>query len=149
MSNPYQPVSNSSGYGQPTTPPDDIRGPAIGLMVVSILAIAIGSFGLIGNLFMYFSGAMDLLDDVRQRPIPASTSIVIKVAWGAVLILASSYVLYGSIQMKNLGSYSAALSAAYISAIPCIGPCCIFGIPFGIWAIVVLKKPGVRESFKS
>jgi hypothetical protein len=29
-----------------------------------------------------------------------------------------------------------------------LGPCCIVGIPFGIWAIVVLSKPEVKRAFE-
>jgi hypothetical protein len=48
--------------------------------------------------------------------------------------------------MKN---YSLARSAAIVAVIPLIGPCCVLGIPFGIWALVALGKPGVQEAFSS
>jgi hypothetical protein len=41
--------------------------------------------------------------------------------------------------------------AAWISAItaliPCLSPCIILGIPFGIWLIVLLKRPHVISPF--
>jgi hypothetical protein len=34
-----------------------------------------------------------------------------------------------------------------MALIPCLGPCYILGIPAGIWALVVLARPEVREAF--
>jgi hypothetical protein len=31
--------------------------------------------------------------------------------------------------------------------IPCISPCCLLGLPIGIWALVVLLKPEVKAAF--
>ena len=31
--------------------------------------------------------------------------------------------------------------------VPCISPCCLVGLPIGIWALVVLNKPEVKGSF--
>jgi hypothetical protein len=31
--------------------------------------------------------------------------------------------------------------------VPCISPCCLVGLPIGIWALVVLNKPEVKSSF--
>ena len=30
----------------------------------------------------------------------------------------------------------------FIACIPCLGPCCLLGIPFGIWAFIVLTRSG-------
>lgn len=51
--------------------------------------------------------------------------------------------------MKSLENYGFAMAASIIALIPCMGPCCILGIPFGIWSLVVLSDPVVRSSFKS
>ena len=32
--------------------------------------------------------------------------------------------------------------------VPCISPCCLLGLPFGIWALSVLNKPHVQAAFK-
>jgi hypothetical protein len=36
-----------------------------------------------------------------------------------------------------------------VAMVPCLGPCCIVGIPIGIWALVVLMKPEVKAAFTS
>ena len=37
---------------------------------------------------------------------------------------------------------------ACLAMVPIIGPCYFLGIPIGIWAFLLLRKPGVRESFR-
>jgi hypothetical protein len=69
------------------------------------------------------------------------------VVWGIVLEMAALFVLYGAIKMKNLQNFPVARAASVVAMIPMIGPCCLVGIPFGIWAFIALGKPGVRDSF--
>lgn len=63
-------------------------------------------------------------------------------------LLISGLGLYGSIQMLKLRNYGMAMTAAIISVIPCVGPCCCLGIPFGIWALVVMNQPDVKLAFR-
>jgi hypothetical protein len=34
-----------------------------------------------------------------------------------------------------------------LAAAPCLSPCCLFGLPIGIWSIVVLMNDNVKRSF--
>jgi hypothetical protein len=49
--------------------------------------------------------------------------------------------------MQSLRSYGFAFAAAILAMIPCLTPCCVLGLPFGIWALVVLNKPEVKSQF--
>ena len=49
--------------------------------------------------------------------------------------------------MQKLQNYQFALTASIVAMVPCISPCCVFGLPFGIWALVVLNKPEVKSQF--
>lgn len=64
-------------------------------------------------------------------------------------IIIAILIIVGAIKMKALRSYEFAYAAAILSVIPCISPCCgwILGLIFGIWAMVVLAKPGVKAQF--
>jgi len=46
-----------------------------------------------------------------------------------------------------LRNYEFAFLAAILAMIPCVTPCCFLGLPFGIWAVIVLRKPGVKDAF--
>jgi len=55
-------------------------------------------------------------------------------------------VLFGGIQMYRLRTYPLALAASIILCIPC--SCCCLGMPVGIWSLIVLWNPTVREAFR-
>ena len=145
MNNPYSqvdqfvPVPSQSSH---------VKAPAIALIIVSSLAIAFGCAGLVGDFFLYATGVLEELDTRNARPISPETTLVIRTVWGIVLLIASSFVLYGSIQMLKLTNYGTARAAAIVAMIPMLGPCCVVGIPFGIWAFLVLKEDSVRNAFR-
>jgi hypothetical protein len=145
MSNPYQ-----APFTQPPNPRPSslVQAPAIALIAVAALAIILGLLGLLGDIFLYSSGAIDQLEAENDGPISEYTQIIVRSIWGGILVVAACFVLYGAIQMKRMRSYGIALAAAIVAAIPMLGPCCIVGIPFGIWAIVVLTKPEVKRAFE-
>jgi len=60
----------------------------------------------------------------------------------------SIVMIVGAGKMSRLESYGWAQTAAIIGMVPCISPCCLLGLPFGIWALSVLNKPHVQAAFK-
>jgi hypothetical protein len=90
--------------------------------------------------------------------IPANSQIQLP-AWvnmlsgtiGVVLsiigILMCGVILLGGMKMKKLESYGLAMTTSIIAMIPCLSPCCLIGLPIGIWALVVLSKPEVKSAF--
>jgi hypothetical protein len=62
-------------------------------------------------------------------------------------ILVSGLILFGGLKMKKLESYGLAMAVSIIAMIPCFSPCCVIGLPIGIWAVVVLSKPEVKSAF--
>lgn len=144
MSNPYQSPLQTSIDRDPRS---DVQGPAISLMAVSLIAVICGTAALVADVYLIVSGAVAKLEAMNEGPISEYTQITVRTIWGAVLVIASSFVLYGAVQMRRLRSFGTARAAAIVAMIPLLGPCCILGIPFGIWAFVVLVRPGVRKSF--
>jgi predicted Zn finger-like uncharacterized protein len=55
-------------------------------------------------------------------------------------------VILGAIRMKQLKSYGLAMTASIVAMLPC-GVCCLLGLPFGIWSLVVINRPDVKECF--
>lgn len=62
-------------------------------------------------------------------------------------LVVAGFILYGAQQMKDLKSRGWAMIAAIVSVIPCVSPCCVVGLPVGIWALLVLNKPEVKAAF--
>ena len=54
-------------------------------------------------------------------------------------------IFFGAYQMLRLQSYAWSMAAAIISIIACS----LIGLPVGIWALVVLAQPDVREAFNN
>ena len=121
-----------------------VKGPAIGLIVVAVLGALVQIVSLIFNL----AGASIL----ARSPMPKEAwanmfSGTIGVVSGIIAILVSGLILFGALKMKNLESYGLAMAASIIAMIPCFSPCCVLGLPIGIWAVVVLSKPEVKSAF--
>jgi hypothetical protein len=74
-----------------------------------------------------------------------------RVGWEEIfqglLLLPSAFIGYGAWCMRRTVNYRIALLAAIISCIPVVSPLIFFGIPFGIWALIVLCRRDVRAEF--
>ncbi|MEM9410722.1 MAG: hypothetical protein AAGA30_06385 [Planctomycetota bacterium] len=55
----------------------------------------------------------------------------------------------GAICMLRLKNFRLAYLSSIVALIPCITPCIIAGIPFGIWSLALLSKPEVQKKFTS
>jgi hypothetical protein len=125
-------------------PAEQVSGPAIGLMVVAILGVIVQIASIIFNLV----GASFLASS--QLPKEAWTNMFygpIGVVSSIVSILMGGLILFGALKMKKLESYGLAMAASIIAMVPCFSPCCLIGLPIGIWAVVVLSKPEVKSVF--
>src|SRR5262245_4034944 len=122
-----------------------VSGPAISLIVVSIISIGLLVLAIPFDLFLLVTGAAEPL----RRPPGHSVRVAVRLAWDCVIFGASCYVLYGAYLMKQLSSLGHAKAAAIVACIPCVGPCCLLGIPFGAWALTVLGQEEVAKSFDS
>jgi hypothetical protein len=119
-----------------------VNGPAIGLIVVAVL----GFFLQVANIvFQKFFAALA----ARQtQGMPAAFSGSMTIGFGAVAILVSVLILFGGIKMRKLENHGLAMAASILAMIPCISPCCLIGLPIGIWAVIVLSKPEVKGAFR-
>jgi hypothetical protein len=134
---PAAPPSGSSGA-------EKVNGPATGLIVVAILGVVLQIVSLIFNL----AGA-SILSNARM-PNQAWANMfsgTIGAVSSIIVILLSGVILFGGIKMKKLESYGLAMAASILAMIPCFSPCCLLGLPIGIWAVVVLAKPEVKSAF--
>jgi hypothetical protein len=129
---------------------DAVNMPAIGLIVTAILGFVAHMFSVVWTLFV---GRMQSPPPEMPPGMERMTTMVTGVTGAIGIVTAilgvimSVLVLYGALRMKKLSGYNWAMTAAILALIPCIGPCCLAGIPIGIWALVVLSKPEVKDAF--
>ncbi|GAH16118.1 unnamed protein product, partial [marine sediment metagenome] len=69
------------------------------------------------------------------------------VGFSIIDIFIAALIIYAALKMKDLKHWGLAVAASILAMIPCISPCCIIGLPIGIWCLVVLMKPAVKEAF--
>ena len=55
-------------------------------------------------------------------------------------------VLAGGVSMLGRKFWALGLVGSILAMIPCFGTCCGLSIPFGIWALIALMKPEVKQA---
>ena len=127
---------------------DQVSAPATGLIVTAIIGFLwqLGgvAFRLIANPQRFNMGG-----NAPEMPqwVTALSGPAVAVVGAVIGIIAGIVILYGGLQMKKLENYSMAMAASIVAMIPCISPCCLIGLPIGIWALIVLSKPEVKSAF--
>ena len=145
--NPYQsPVSSlylAPGRADPFAK-QRVAGPATALIVTAVL-------GLIGNvLSLAFIGFV-----LSQRPaLPPNNNLddfsgYMNLGVAFIGLPVGVVMLIGAMKMKKLESYGLAMAGAILGMIPYLSPCCLLGLPFGIWALVVLSDGSVKAAFRN
>jgi hypothetical protein len=126
-----------------------VKGPAIGLKVTAIVGLVLVAVGLVMNIMTLggFQIFPQQINDPQMQKLLSSLSGGLGIVQGIIGGVVGVIVLIGAAKMQKLQSYQFALTASIVAMVPCISPCCVFGLPFGIWALVVLNKPEVKSQF--
>jgi hypothetical protein len=125
-----------------------VQVPAVGMIVVAGLDVAFALvmlfLSIVGMSWLRMSGAMRWGDGVAEDMMSGGFGIMLCI----VGIIIDAVIILGANKMRNLESYGFAVAAAILSVIPCLSsPCIVLGMPFGIWALVVLMNDDVRNAF--
>ncbi len=134
----YEPDANRSAAI------DQLKGPAVSLMATAGIGAAFQVLGLGMNLLGAGMGAFARGTEGMPSMLSGGFGAVINV----IGLIMSVVVFMGASKMKNAESYGFAMAAAIIAMVPCVSPCCLLGLPFGIWALIVLLKPEVKAAFQ-
>jgi hypothetical protein len=140
---PFAVPSSGPGMGSAVAI-DRVNGPAIGLIAVAIL----GFFGQIAGI-IYNVGFAARFASQQQMQLPWASAMTptISIISALIGIAVSGVILYGALKMRKLENHGMALTSSILAMIPCVSPCCVIGLPIGIWALVVLTKPEVKNAF--
>ncbi|MGB1929500.1 MAG: hypothetical protein ACPHO8_09325 [Mariniblastus sp.] len=150
--NPYAPQSNSPGQypnqGDGASASGKVKGPALGILI----STSVGMFLALLNLALNIVGLGLFAAAADQAAAPEFASIVGQGVAGLIQsivgLIGGGVIIFGCIKMMKLQAYGFAFATSILAMIPCISPCCLLGIPFGIWGLVVLNDPLVRNSFR-
>ena len=135
----------------PAGPPvvERVSGPALGLMITAGIGIAFQILGLLASVLNIGFAGMDpsMYGDDMPGWATIMASGTLSVVSAIIGILIGVLIIYGAMQMRKLESYGLAVAVSIIAMIPCISPCCLLGLPIGIWSLVVITKPEVKAAF--
>lgn len=143
------PTPFAAGSGEHQAAESAVKGPAIALIVTSSLGVALYCMR---ALFMLVSGGAMYQGHMPPNLPPEFLQMMQRLQGpvGAAVALAmaalNGFVLFGAIKMLRLQSRGLAMAACIVALLPC-SCCCILGLPFGIWGLVVLNKPEVKSHF--
>lgn len=124
-----------------------VSAPATALIVTAIVAISILMLALIFSIWLLVSGVANQL----REPVGMTkeTQVTVRIILNIVMQAFNIVVLFGALGMKNLRNLNLARTACVLAIAPCIGPCCLLGMPIGIWGLVTLSDPNVQKAFES
>jgi hypothetical protein len=122
--------------------------PAANLLAVAVISCAFLVPSVAFDIYLLATGrAAEAIG--QGSGIDADLVVQIRAFWGLAILVTSGYVAFGAWHMRRLKSFSHARRAALIATIPCLGPCCVIGIPFGFWCQRLLAKEEVRQAFEA
>lgn len=130
---------------------DRLVPPAVGLLVVGGLSLMLAVLEIVVMLLVhlppqevekfspFYRAEIEKLDQpgVRER----------KAVIAGVFAGLSGLTIIGSIQMFRRRGWGAAVLGCAVAVINFHNCCCLFGLPFGVWGLVVLFDEQVRQSF--
>jgi hypothetical protein len=128
-----------------------LQAPAICLMVVAGLHILVGCVGIPLNIYQMTQPPPPIVagpggDFAAQM----AANRGINLATGVIVWLVQGVILFGAIQMRQAKMYGLSMATSILSCVPCVCTSCLcFGIPFGIWSLIVLMDQEVKSAFTS
>ncbi len=132
------------GFSGRPDPLSQVNAPATGLIVVAILNFLASAISLV----MHLAGASFMnapgMEEAWARMFTGTIGLISNIINVGIGVL----ILLGALKMKKLESFGLAVTACILAIVPCTSPCCLIGLPIGIWALVVLFRPEVKSAFR-
>lgn len=144
------PLSTPTSSASLVSATDQANGPGIGLIVTGALNILLGLVRAAVSVF--FGAAMSGMapssgPDAEFQKIVMMASGTMGVVFGLLGAACGGLTLFAGIKLRKLESYGLCMTGAILGLLPCTSPCCLVGLPIGIWAIVVMSKGEVKSQF--
>jgi predicted Zn finger-like uncharacterized protein len=163
-------IDRSGVHARPERSPDlraaaraRTRLPGLGLLVNGLLTTLI--YGSLGTLVLFAAvGRLDLpqaveqrlaMMDARQWPMIKTLQEEDRPVAEVIIVLVAAVIGTGvgigmiraGVRMRRLRGYGSAVVWSVASMLPCT--VCLWGLPFGLWALMVLSDPAVKQAFES
>jgi hypothetical protein len=118
-----------------------VTAPAICLLVT-------GCLGILFNLFQALVAIINPRLLQQNNAFGQNTPPALSIAFGLLFAVVSIVVVAGAIAMLTRKLYGLGMTGSILAILNIGNCCCLLGLPFGIWSLVVLARPEVRELFE-
>lgn len=152
---PQMPPQPPMGYAAPPPPGgggaalQKIQGPAVGLIVTGALGLLMSLVSFVMNLLGTGMSGLSGLSDDQMAGAMNMLAGGVGIVFAVIGFLVSAFIVWAALQMKDLRNRTLSIVASVVAMIPCISPCCILGLPIGIWALITINDPAVKGAFRS
>jgi hypothetical protein len=121
-----------------------LRVPAIALLILSspLAIVGVIRIPILVTLIIFEIQGIDRWGRWATQEVSFVDKIAVSIFHAALIFIA-----IGAWRMLIGRNYRVAYAAAILSVIPLVSPMIICGIPFGIWALVVLHRKDVQATF--
>jgi predicted Zn finger-like uncharacterized protein len=139
------------GYEAPQpSAPNTLLGPGIALLISSMLNFLLSCYFIVNGFVVANNPAMAVdanpffrnQNEAERKEMLQLMKVVGPgySVFGVLGVLFSILTLIGAVTMMKGRKSGLGWTAAILSVIPCTAPCCLAGIPIGIWAMVALNR---------
>lgn len=136
-----------------------VKAPGTFLLVVGIIGLILSTLGVVMVVILMISGSDKMIDSLEQTLPPgpflesykqqlSPEGLVQSLILNGLFLILWIVICQGAVQMLRLRSFGLALAASVLAIINFQNCCCLLGAPAGIWALLVLLQPAVRNSFE-
>ncbi len=131
--------------GDPTYAASKVKAPAITMLICSAIGVLLQLVSLAMNILG--TGLSAAGSSGSSDQFAALMSGVVGMVFNVIASLVSGFCIFGLLKMMKLQSRGLSYAAVILSMIPCFGACWCLNLPLGVWALVVLADPQVKQSF--
>mgnify|MGYP000843977813 CR=1 FL=1 len=128
-----------------TSVADRVKVPGILLIVLGVLTDLAGVWQIVSN-------ALGIRLPGQEVP-PGMEGFMhfmetFGIVLGALNLISGVVLVLGGLSLMRRKSYGLAMTGAILAIVPGFSCCCLFGMPLGIWALLLLLKPEIKAAFQ-
>jgi hypothetical protein len=123
-----------------------VHAPAISMLAVAVLGLGLATYNsvvaLVGEPLPVDPNAPPFIQEIL-RGAHGPTAALMQACFGMM----SLATIVGSVQLLRRKWWGFGIAVSVLSMVNFASCCCILGLPFGIWTLVTLTSPDVKEAF--
>ena len=121
-----------------------VVAPAIVLLVISGLGLATSIFNVV---FAFSDPQINPKDPPFIQELKKSSTGPVVATIQSAFVVVNLLIIGGAVQMMRFKTWGFALAASIIAMLNFGTFCCVLGLPVGIWSLVILVQPDVKQAF--